>query len=180
MLDIIYLILGFIVVFIILKILIIVSDQANNALDNSLAPPFIKLYPNFQSFPTLGNSSNIYIDKETLIHYVWDGEEYKIHNQIKSIEKIIMGKLDRVVCAANRHRISGDIILGVRHFDTLMHMQIDNSIGRLSWVDSEQGFVNQRGEFLTREEAWIVAEKAGQVIHRCGGDGEKLYSENLY
>lgn len=98
----------------------------------------------------------------------------------KNIKNQNKEPLEIVVCAANRHLETGDIILGVRHFDKLMHMQIVNSIVRLNWEESEQGFVNQRGKFLTREQAWIVAEKAGQIAYRCGGDGKRLYSENLY
>ena len=47
-------------------------------------------------------------------------------------------------------------------------------------IEHVQGFIDQRGNFLTREEAWIVAEASGQIIRRVGGDGKKLYSENLY
>ena len=48
---------------------------------------------------------------------------------------------------------------------------------------SESGFVDNRGNFLTRTEAWKVAEAAGQILYRVGGDetnGGTLYSENLY
>ena len=50
----------------------------------------------------------------------------------------------------------------------------------LKWTRAEQGFVDQFGVFLTREEAWDVASKAGQIVRRVGGDGGCLYSENLY
>lgn len=44
----------------------------------------------------------------------------------------------------------------------------------------EQGFIDQRGNFLGRQEAWQVAQAAGQIIRRVGGDteaGGTLYSE---
>jgi hypothetical protein len=47
----------------------------------------------------------------------------------------------------------------------------------------EQGFVDNKGNFLSRKEAFVVAKNAGQLIRRCGGDdaqGGILYSENLY
>lgn len=47
----------------------------------------------------------------------------------------------------------------------------------------EQGFIDQWGIFLNRQEAWKVAKAAGQILYRCGGDdsdGGTLYSENLY
>jgi len=51
----------------------------------------------------------------------------------------------------------------------------------MSFVEPwEQGFVDQHGEFMTREEAHKVAIEAGQIIRRCGGDEERLFSENLY
>jgi hypothetical protein len=43
-----------------------------------------------------------------------------------------------------------------------------------------QGFIDQQCVFLTRERAWKVAEEAGQIIKRVDGDGEKLFSENIY
>lgn len=86
----------------------------------------------------------------------------------------------RIVCAANRHKESGRIITGARHFDKIMRAQIDASEGSQFWKGSEQGFINQFGEFLTREEAHAIAKENGQIIRRCGGDEKTLYSENLY
>lgn len=84
----------------------------------------------------------------------------------------------RIVCAANRQY--DEVILGARHFDSFMHDQIQLDGGGDSWRDSEQGFIDNRGNFLTREEAWAVAEAAGQILQRVPGDGQRLYSENLY
>lgn len=83
----------------------------------------------------------------------------------------------RVVCAAIKNT-SGNIVCSARHFDKLMIQQMGNN--KASWVISEQGFIDQYGVFMTREEAWLVANEAGQIIRRCGGDDSKLYSENLY
>lgn len=79
----------------------------------------------------------------------------------------------RVVCAAMKDG-NGTIICGPRHWDKIMHQ---NASGKSGW---EQGFVDQHGEFLTREDAWKIAEAAGQIIRRVGGDGGRLFSENLY
>ena len=84
----------------------------------------------------------------------------------------------RVVCAAIRNGL-GEIICGPRHFDARMHEQIHNHAST-DWKAPEQGFVDQRGEWLTREEAWRVAFDAGQIFRRVGGDGKQLFSENLY
>jgi hypothetical protein len=83
-----------------------------------------------------------------------------------------------VVCAALRQGYR--IICGPRHFDPVMRQQILASEGTGFWRGSEQGFVNTWGEFLTREEALIVALVNEQRVKRCGGDDDKLFSENLY
>ena len=87
----------------------------------------------------------------------------------------------RIVCAANRFK-DGLILVGARHWDMLMHRQMD-AIGRDDREQPEQGFVDQFGAFYSRTEAWKIAEANGQIIRRCGGDTENggtLYSENLY
>ena len=80
----------------------------------------------------------------------------------------------RIVCAANKDSSTRKIVLGIRHCDRFMHdTDVDNRF-------AEQGFVDQFGTFLTREEAWKVAVAANQIIRRVGGDEGRLYSENLY
>lgn len=93
----------------------------------------------------------------------------------------------RVVCAANRCPNSHHMILGARHWDKAMqrHYGLFSFAGYTdSDVDfSEQGFIDQYGEFLNRQEAWKVAEAAGQIIRRGEwneSQGGTLYSENLY
>lgn len=84
----------------------------------------------------------------------------------------------RIVCAAIRNQ-DGNIITGARHYDMLMNQQIDISTGE--WYDNiVTGFIDQRGNFLTRQQAFVVASAQGQIIRRCGGDEDTLYSENLY
>lgn len=105
--------------------------------------------------------------------------------------KIILGR--RVVCAANRNK-NGDMILGARHWDMLMHSAHKVYMNQLDFIGKEvkditdfkeQGFINTWGEFLTRNQAWKVAEHNNQIINRVGGDMSdkgvgKLFSENLY
>jgi len=92
----------------------------------------------------------------------------------------------RVVCAAIR-AADGDVLLGVRHYSTDMHAQIHARRDGAKFchrLDEDQGFVDQRGEYMTREEAYRVAAAAGQIAYpdACGRglDGPKLYSEGLY
>lgn len=97
-----------------------------------------------------------------------------------------MYKGTRVVCAANRTEC-GLIVTGVRHWDVIMtnvFKAMDPNQGVFNYERIEQGFVDEFGNFLTREEAWALAETAGQIKttgpwnHRNGV--HVLYSENLY
>lgn len=93
----------------------------------------------------------------------------------------------RIVCAAMRHGVTGTIISGPRHFDRTMHLQIERCGGSAHWKEghTEQGFIDQFGEFHSREVAWLIARAANQIWRLCGGqtsrdEDEELYSENLY
>lgn len=85
----------------------------------------------------------------------------------------------RVVCAAMR---SGDsLVVGPRHYDEVMRTAIKN-LPQVAVRHWEQGFIDQFGVFMTREEAWKVAVENGQVIRRAGPLPEEcsLFSEDLY
>ena len=96
-----------------------------------------------------------------------------------------------VVCAAIRN---GDtVVCGPRHGDC-----IDNAIGYGIYPSDDEskwecGFVDQEQVFMTREEAWDVADAAGLIRCPTGwerdhsqqrlpgiGDHHSLFSENLY
>lgn len=106
------------------------------------------------------------------------------------IPKCKCGKPRVVVCAANRSRVSGKVIAGARHWDSIMRQQVEwldpeKHNGRRmpdEWAGAEQGFIDQYGQWMTREEAWKVAESANQIKHPNpdGLDIGTLYSENLY
>jgi hypothetical protein len=89
------------------------------------------------------------------------------------------------------------MILGPRHWDTTMHeiyerMEKEHEAKRILNPELQefpachhfaQGFIDRHGKWLTREEAWVIAEAAGQIIREVGGDkinGGRLFSENLY
>jgi hypothetical protein len=84
----------------------------------------------------------------------------------------------RVVCAANLYG-NGVMLVGPRHFDATMRDQV-RRFGLRHNAPHVQGFIDQWGEFMTREEAHKVAREQGQIRHRCGGDDGQLFSENLY
>lgn len=81
----------------------------------------------------------------------------------------------RVVCAANR---VGDVIaIGIRHGCPLMRINM-RALGIKLDASTEQGFVDQLGTFLTREEAMRMALGNGQ--HAGGGSCDILFSEDIY
>jgi len=89
----------------------------------------------------------------------------------------------KVVCAAIRSKKSGKVICGARHYDSVMRSQLEvyDAVAPINKAEIEQGFIDQWCNFLTREEAWVVANAAKQVIRVCGGNSlGKLFSENLY
>lgn len=93
------------------------------------------------------------------------------------------GTQNRIVCAANRNRLTGEMLIGVRHCDLLMRDQRERLSDKGKNSEWEQGFVDRYGKYHDRQEAWKIAFEAGQIIRRCGGDeanGGTLYSENLY
>lgn len=86
----------------------------------------------------------------------------------------------RIVCAAMRHRGTGRIMVGVRHYCPIMRDQIQHSTqGVTYWKNVDQGFVDQYGKWYDREEAWKVAKREGQIRQVSGTEGT-LYSEDLY
>lgn len=88
----------------------------------------------------------------------------------------------RVVCSACK-MTDGTIVLGARHWDGRMIAMASMLNRQRSHDPNDQGFIDQWGRFMSRTEAWKVAEAAGQILYRCGGDtanGGTLYSENLY
>lgn len=101
-------------------------------------------------------------------------------------------KIQRVVCAAIRYTFAGQkhLILGPRHYDRTMHEAIDRLSSQerhAAHYGTEQGFIDQWGNFLTRKEAWWVAVCRDQIIRYVGNqtpesrrEGADLNSENLY
>lgn len=86
-----------------------------------------------------------------------------------------------VVCAACKK--GSTIVAGARHFDSVMRSQFKAMNEPIPYgKDWEQGFIDQFGEFLTRENAMTIAKAAGQKVDPkgCGYSKTILYSEGLY
>ena len=86
-----------------------------------------------------------------------------------------------VVCAAIKNKF-GKIVCGARHWDNIMRGQILIAGKRpLEWIAGvEQGFIDQYGVFMSREEAYILAKEMGQIKYGREYSKGTLYSEDLY
>lgn len=98
----------------------------------------------------------------------------------------------RIVCAAMLMN-DNSIVAGIRHFSPEMRAIMARAYGDEYYLEvKEQGFVDQFGKFYSREDAWKIADKNGQIIRPTGweenstprkanvGDDGCLFSENLY
>lgn len=85
----------------------------------------------------------------------------------------------RVVCAAIKFE-NGVIVVGPRHFDLTMHDQIRARGMSKTPMEHQQGFIDQHGAFMGREEAYNVAANANQPLIRPAFHPGVLFSENLY
>lgn len=78
------------------------------------------------------------------------------------------------------YNYNGYIVTGTRHSCPIMEMQIMMMEEVLEeWCDGDrmiQGFTDQYGNFLTREEAYPIAKAAGQITRKDYEPGT-LYSE---
>lgn len=84
-----------------------------------------------------------------------------------------------IVCAATLMK-DGAIVTGIRHYSPEMRAIMKKAYGEgYHLLVAQQGFVDNFGKFLSREDAWIIAEKNGQIQYQVSSPSE-LYSENLY
>jgi hypothetical protein len=103
---------------------------------------------------------------------------------------------ERIICAAiwykdlptqnhvARNQDKGLLICGHRHghcIDVVKSLAglRTVSFGPDSVGETVQGFLTNTNRFVDREEGWLIAESANQIIQQSGGHGT-LYSEDLY
>lgn len=121
-----------------------------------------------------------------IMAYLHDNKftEADVRNAVTAWWTVKEGKrnIRRVVCAAIRAD-DGCLLLGVRHYDAGMNAQMVQRRDAEKFYHKEgadQGFVDQHGVYMTRTEAFKVAQEAGQIIDiKACGNG-RLYSEGLY
>jgi hypothetical protein len=92
-----------------------------------------------------------------------------------------------VVCAAIKNKVNGRIICGPRHFDQTMRNTIENEKDfagwpTCNWKSAVQGFIDQGGVFMTRNEAHELLKVNGQPIHNplSTKPNAIVFSEDLY
>ena len=91
----------------------------------------------------------------------------------------------RVIAAACKY---GEVIfVGVRHYDAIMVAQIralseDDEVRMMNRSEVVQGFIDNKGNFLTRKEAMKLVVESGQPFdkQRNGGNTDELYSEGVW
>lgn len=90
---------------------------------------------------------------------------------------------NKIVCSAikfhiNKDGVDNDVVLcGARHHQIFMQLVALGFNPKEGYKEIEQGFVNTKGEFLNRKDAYKVALEAGQIKVK---DSEELMSEDLY
>lgn len=103
-------------------------------------------------------------------------------------------KLPRIVSAANEiiyrdqtGHVRKLVVAGARHCDQVMgevtkalEVRHGTIPGREVYVDEDQGFIDNFGNYWTRQEAWTIAEFHNQITERMGWLTGRLHSENLY
>ena len=116
-----------------------------------------------------------YMDAMTL------DQQNRAFNTMKSCTEAY-GVKRKIVCSANLYH--GVLLLGVRHFDPIMHYSIKrlNTTVESQQYEHEQGFIDQYGVFCDRVEAMQIVKDSGQPfdIQRNGGSDTELYSEGIH
>lgn len=93
-----------------------------------------------------------------------------------------------IVCAATRYPHLDLIIPGARHYSPDMNRMVDKlkehglmPAKKEQATGDNQGFIDNFGNYWTREQSLVIAREAGQLEGRdkCGAEDE-LFSEDIY
>ena len=101
-----------------------------------------------------------------------------IKDRIRRQQEYTKPERQRVVSAANRWP-DGTIIMGVRHYCMQMRLHM-HLMGYEHGAGVEQGFIDNYNNFLTRKEAYKIADNMGQIRNEGACVIGTLYSEDLY
>ena len=67
-----------------------------------------------------------------------------------------------------------------RHHNVIRHICETEKVAYVDAHDDDQGFLDDKGRYLTRKEAWSVAAEADQIRNDRPIYMYDLYSENLW
>ena len=87
-----------------------------------------------------------------------------------------------IICAAAKDPDNNKVYISMRHGDEMFWQQLDAEYthGDKNCCHFEQGFYTNKRRFVSREEAYIIAEQNNQIKRLCPTDSKHLYSEMLY
>jgi hypothetical protein len=138
---------------------------------------------NPESFLFGENGKVIDITNCTVVIELFDHMNHFLHYPPSALRvlKRVPGRPRWVVCAALRSRKTGQVIAGARHWDSIMRgIALVDKKTLAIWQGSEQGFIDQYGQFMDRQEAFKVAKANNQIRRSPIPDDGTLYSEDLY
>jgi hypothetical protein len=131
-------------------------------------------------YPDKSDGEVIVSGKFNTIDGMWEDYRGKLFLINKWIPTPLDNPKQTIVAAACRIIGTDKVVVSARHFDPLMH-KIIGDFGKGDGEEWEQGFIDQRGNYLSREEALKIASNNGQSIDlSVGGSHCALYSECLY
>jgi hypothetical protein len=80
--------------------------------------------------------------------------------------------MERIICSAVRY--CEEVYCGYRHGNIYNQFPF-------TYPEGDDGFITtDRGRFVTREEAWLIAHNAGQIINKNNSINGLLFSEDIY
>jgi len=74
---------------------------------------------------------------------------------------------------------TGAVFTGIRHGQCIYLKSAVTGLRDCESGPYTQGFLTNLNRFVDRQEGWIIAKEASQIIMVSGGEGT-LYSEDLY
>lgn len=76
------------------------------------------------------------------------------------------------------------VLTGARHYSPDMHSLLnlfeDAWCDQYDYEEVAQGFITNKGRFVDRKEALVIAKANNQIIRDIGYEPKELYSEMLY
>lgn len=92
------------------------------------------------------------------------------------VEELLQEEVEEMIICSAIKIINSEIIRGHRHHDCIRSAK---DIPRLKGERLlHQGFITSKNRFVEREEAKLIAEKAGQMIKKT--NSPLLFSEDIY